>query len=69
MANKKELAVLIKLALKAGWQVELTKKCHYKWTAPNRIDFFYSSGTPSDCRALKNLKQDLRRHGLEVARK
>lgn len=69
MASKKELAVLIKIALKAGWRVELTKKCHYKWTAPNSIDFFYSSSTPSDGRALDNLKQDLRRRGLDVRKK
>jgi hypothetical protein len=66
MANKKELGNLIKLAIKAGWRVELTKGGHYKWIAPNARDFFFSASTPSDNRALKNILQDLRRRGLDV---
>jgi len=66
MASKKELAVIIKVAISAGWRVELTKGGHYKWIAPNNIDFVFSSSTPSDNRALENLKQDLRRRGLDV---
>jgi hypothetical protein len=69
MASKKDLAILMKIALKAGWRVELTKGGHYKWIAPNSLDLIYSSSTPSDNRALANLKQDLRRSGLDVTRK
>lgn len=65
MANRKELQQVIKVAQKQGWVIELTKKCHYKWTAPNGA-FFYSSSTPSDSRALARLKQDLRHKGLDV---
>jgi hypothetical protein len=69
MASKKDLAVLIKIAIEAGWRVERTKSGHYKWLSPNSIDFFYSSSTPSDNRALENLKQDLRRRGLDVRKR
>lgn len=69
MASKKDLAVIIKIALDAGWRVEQTKGGHFKWIAPNGIDFVFSSSTPSDHRALENLKHDLRRRGLDVVRK
>jgi hypothetical protein len=66
MANRKELAQLIKVVLRAGWIVEPTKNCHYKWIAPNNSGFFFSSSTPSDKRALERIKQDLRRLGTDV---
>jgi predicted RNA binding protein YcfA (HicA-like mRNA interferase family) len=59
----KELAVLIKQAEKQGWQVEYTKGGHYKWITP-RGNFFFSASTPSDPRAIDNIKRDLRVNGL-----
>lgn len=69
MASKKDLLVLIKIALKAGWRVEPTKNGHFKWIAPNSVDIVFSSSTPSDHRALENLKHDLRRRGLVIPKK
>lgn len=66
MASKKEIHALIKLAIESGWRVEPTKGGHYKWTAPERLGIFFSSSTPSDNRAIANIKGDLRRLGLNI---
>lgn len=36
---------------------------HYKWLAPNG-KLFFTSQTPSDHRALQNIKRDLRVNGF-----
>jgi hypothetical protein len=67
--SSKEVQRLVKEAECQGWIVSLTKKNHYKWLSPIG-KFFFSASTPSDHRAIKNLKQDLMRYGfVEVSRK
>lgn len=63
MAKSKEVSLLIKEAECQGWQVHATRKGHYKWISPLGR-FFFSSSTPSDHRALDNLKRDLRVNGF-----
>jgi ABC-type sulfate transport system permease component len=59
----KELAKLMKLALRQGWRVELTRKCHIKFYVPN-AGIIVASSTPSDPRSIKNLRSQLRAGGL-----
>ena len=67
--STKEVLALIKQAVDQGWKVDQTNKGHYKWRSP-RGGFFFSASTPSDHRAIKNIKQDLKRYGfIEVVRK
>ena len=62
MSARKEIKEMIKAARKAGWIVTLTNGGHWKWQNPNG-DIFYSALTPSDRRALLNMKAYLRRMG------
>jgi hypothetical protein len=67
--SNKELSSLIKQAKEQGWEVELTNGGHFKWRSPLGR-FFFSAQTPSDIRALKNIKRDLRNNGfIELTRK
>lgn len=59
----KEMNVLIKEAKKQGWEVKQTNGSHYKWVSPIG-KFFFTSLTPSDHRALKNIERDLRVNGF-----
>lgn len=63
MSSPKELTELIKEATNQGWIVMLTKGSHYKWISPFG-GFFFSGSTPSDHRALKNIKRDLKNNGF-----
>ena len=65
MSNKKELNDLMKIVLRLGWSVSMTKNNHYKWVAPDG-QFFYTSSTPSDKRALERIRKDLRRCGVII---
>jgi hypothetical protein len=65
MANRKETAQLIVIVKRLGWKIEQTKNCHLRWTSPTG-QFFFSSSTPSDRRALERIKADLRRCGLDI---
>lgn len=58
--NLKDLEQLIKAVRREGWTIQLTNGGHYRWTAPSG-NFFFSSQTPSDRRALQRVKQDIRR--------
>lgn len=50
-----------------GWRIEITKKNHLKLFSPEG-GIVVASGTPSDWRAMMQLRADLRRHGYkEVA--
>jgi hypothetical protein len=52
-------------ALRAGWRIERTQGGHFKWSPPiGRI--IYTSSTPSDHRAMRNVRADLKREGLQV---
>jgi len=63
LAVSKDLTQLIKEVKKAGWEVILNKNCHLKWVSPNGR-FFFSASTPSDHRAILNIKRDLKTHGF-----
>lgn len=53
-------------ARKAGWEITPTRGQHRKWTSPDGYSV-YTSGTPSDKRAVDNILADLRKlGGLDV---
>lgn len=56
----KSLRPLVRYAEEHGWTVEITKKPHLKFTAPERPTIF-GSYTPSDYRAIKNIESKLRK--------
>lgn len=62
MSNK-EIQELVKEAKHQGWTVELTKSVHYKWISPLGA-FVFTASTPSDNRAIKNIKRELRAKGM-----
>lgn len=62
---RKEYRPLVKKARKAGWVVELSGKNHLKFCPPKGSPVF-TSNTPSDGRAIKNLVSLLRKRGLNV---
>lgn len=63
MAINKDMQLLMKEAKDQGWFVELTRGGHYKWQSPSG-NLVFSSQTPSDYRAVQNLKRDLRMYGF-----
>ena len=68
MSTLKELKSLLELATQQGWQVERRNSNHYKLIAPNGKVVFTSS-TPSDNRAILNIKRDLKSAGLVIVKK
>jgi hypothetical protein len=60
----KEIKKLIDIALAQGWTVTYTGGCHLRWCPPSGKQTVYSATTPTDRRALKNMKARLRRSGL-----
>lgn len=65
MSLKKDMQELQQLAISQGWQITSGKSNHLKWLSPLGGTVF-SSATPSDWRALANLKRDLRSYGFIV---
>ncbi len=65
MSVSKDVKPLIRQALSEGWRVERTNGGHIKWIHPSG-GFLFSSSTPSDRRAIRNLERDLRRLGLKI---
>ena len=63
MGIRKDVEQLIHIAENQGWQVTKTKSSHWKWTSPQGAIVF-SAQTPSDLRALKNIKKELRLRGF-----
>ena len=56
---------MIRLAQSQGWTVSLTNGGHYRWTPPRKdAPLVITASTPSDLRALKNIKSRLRKAGL-----
>lgn len=50
-----------------GWRVERTRRLHWRFVPPRPdAQIVITAGTPSDRRALLNLRADLRRAGLNV---
>jgi hypothetical protein len=64
MAAKKDIAALEKLARKQDWTVEPTRGGHLRWTPAGGGQPYFSSKTPSDSKAISNIKSDLRKRGL-----
>ncbi|CAB4149311.1 hypothetical protein UFOVP529_89 [uncultured Caudovirales phage] len=48
-----------------GWVISLRANGHLVWLSPSGAKV-YTSATPSDHRAVKNIQRDLRRYGLKV---
>jgi hypothetical protein len=56
-----------KAARGAGWTVEPTRNGHWKFTPPDKsLPPIITGSTPSDGRALRNFRADLKRAGLEI---
>lgn len=69
MRNDDKVAALIEVAVAHGWVVTKTAKGHLCFRSPDkRVPLIYGGGTPSDHRALANLRSMLRRHGLPLPR-
>lgn len=56
---------LIRKAQEAGWSVKVRRNSHYKITNPEG-ESYYCGSTPSDVRAVKNVRAALRRMGLDT---
>jgi hypothetical protein len=61
--SNKELGELVAEAEGQGWVVIRRVNNHLKWISPVGQTVF-TSGTPSDVRAVKNIKRDLARFGF-----
>lgn len=68
MSAMKELKSLFKQVEEQGGQVLRARNNHYKVICSNGNIVFISS-TPSDNRALENIKRDLRANGIELIKK
>ncbi len=67
MGCRSEWASIVDAALNAGWRRETLRGGHYRLTPPDRgKPAVVYSGTPSDWRAIMNLRADLRRSGLAI---
>lgn len=66
LTPNRDLAALIEIAEAQGWVVTKRNNNHLKWLAPSGF-VYWSASTPSDGRALLNIKSTLRRAGLELA--
>jgi len=63
----KEIKQLMMQAIKQGWNVKVRNSGHMVWTSPNpKVGPIFSSQTPSDWRAIKKIKSQLRRAGASV---
>ena len=61
----KELRELARVAEAQGWEVTPTNSGHVRWR-PKTGGLYFSGGTPSDKRALRNLRAALVRRGLQL---
>lgn len=61
-------SALYRLAICQGWRVERTSGGHLRWVPPDADKpFVISASSPSDLRAVRNLRQYLRASGLVIA--
>jgi predicted RNA binding protein YcfA (HicA-like mRNA interferase family) len=60
---RKEVAELVRRARAHGWVVQKTRGGHLRWKSPDGKVVF-SGSTPSDVRAVRNIRSSLRRMGL-----
>ena len=63
--NARDVRDLRRVVVEQGWVVETRRSGHLAWKPPKGSPYF-SSATPSDHRALMNLKAALRRLGAAV---
>lgn len=63
MAIPRELNDMFKKLLDQGWRVVQTPNNHFKCYPPGGGPFVTTAGTPSDYRAIKNIRARLRRAG------
>jgi len=50
-------------AIRNGWEITQTSRCHYRWTSPQGA-VVVTSGTPGSHRAVRNVRAQLRALGL-----
>lgn len=65
MGLNKDFKDLVKSAERQGWTVVQGKAGHLKWYPPNGKNWVTSAQTPSDYRAIQNVKAWLRREGWQ----
>lgn len=65
MKINREFRELREIAEGQGWVVTIRNNGHLAWTSPSGAKV-YTSATPSDHRAVQNIKRDLRKYGLKV---
>lgn len=61
----KDVRQLFRDVKKHGWKVKRRRNGHYVIQGPNDEKVF-CSGTASDHRAIKNIKRDLAKMGLDI---
>lgn len=63
-----ELKELIDVARKHGWTVtKARRRNHLKFVSPDKdVPMIHAAATPSDHRAVKNIRAWLRKAGLDV---
>lgn len=62
-SSKKDMLPLLRKLKEQGFTVEITKKCHYKVTAPDGRKT-HMPYTPGDHRSVKNVRSQLKRIGF-----
>lgn len=65
MSLNPDLRDLIACAESQDWTITRTANDHYRWRGPQG-QLVFSASTPSDRRAIKNLRALLRREGLTL---
>lgn len=64
---KKDIARLIELARRQGWNVERTNGGHWRFIPTEKgASIVIASSTPSDSREIQNTMSRLRRSGLKA---
>jgi hypothetical protein len=63
---RKDLTQLVREARGAGWNVNVTPGGHLRFRAPEGGEPIFAASTPSDPRALANLRAHLKRRGLRT---
>lgn len=67
MSNRSDFADVFKRLRRQGWSVTLRKRSgHMKLTPPSGGPSYFCSATPSDVRAVRKLRADLRRMGADL---
>lgn len=56
---------LKEIAEEQGWVISIRTNNHLVWTSPTGAKV-YTAATPSDYRAVRNIRRDLRKYGLRV---